>query len=180
MRRLVPRPTAVLGDDRRRLRDAALAVLVPVAACSVTLAFLTTWVRTGEAGGPAHVTVTEGRLLMPSAGVPETAVFFRIGNDGGSADRLLSVTSPDVRGGATLTRHRMTGGGAAYRETIESVAIPEGTALAMSPDGVDLTVTAGTARWRPGDLVPFTLDFRRGGRIEVFAVVVRPGTASFS
>ncbi len=42
MRSLVPRPTAALGDDRRRLRDAALAVLVPVAACSVTLAFLTT------------------------------------------------------------------------------------------------------------------------------------------
>ncbi|MEU8790942.1 copper chaperone PCu(A)C [Streptomyces sp. NPDC048643] len=180
MRSLVTRAVSVLGGDRRRLTDAALAVLVPVAACSMALAFLTTWVRTGEAGSPAHVAVTEGQLLLPSAGVPETAVFFRIGNDGGSADRLLSVSSPDVPGGVTLSRHRMTGGGAAHRETIDSVAIREGTTLAMSPDGVDLTVSAATARWRPGDLVPFTLDFRRGGRIEVFAVVVRPGTASFS
>ncbi|MFF0139500.1 copper chaperone PCu(A)C [Streptomyces sp. NPDC005227] len=169
-----------LGGHLRRLTDAALAVLVPVAACSMALAFLTTWVRTGEAGSPAHITVTEGRLLLPSAGVPQTAAFFRIDNDGGSADRLLSISSPDAPGGVTLSRHRMTGGSAAFRETIESVAIPEGTALAMSPDGVDLTLSAATVRWRPGDLVPFTLDFRRGGSIEVFAVVVRPGTASFS
>lgn len=180
MRGLGRRPATVLVGHRRRLRDAALAVLVPVTACSLALAFLTTWVRTGGAGGPAHVSVTEGRLLLPSAGVPQTAAFFRIDNDGGSADRLLSVSSPDVPGGVTLSRHRMTGESAAYRETIDSVAVPEGTALALSPDGVDLTLSGASARWRPGDLVPFTLDFRRGGRIEVFAVVVRPGTASFS
>lgn len=173
------RTPCLLGGDRRRLTDAGLAVLVPVAACSVALAGLTTWVRVGGAGSPAHVGVVEGRLLMPSAGVPETAATFRVTNDGGSADRLLTVTSPDAPGGVTLSRHRMHGRTAASRETVDSVVIPEGTGLAMSPGGVDLTVSVGAARRRPGELVPFTLDFRRGGKVTAFAVVVRPGTASF-
>ena len=68
--------------DRRRLRDGALAALVPVAACSVTLAGLTTWVATGRAGSPASMEVTHGLVLLPSAGVPETAAFFDLANEG--------------------------------------------------------------------------------------------------
>jgi hypothetical protein len=49
----------------------------------------------------------------------------------------------------------------------------------MSPTGVDLTVSAASRKWRSGDLVSFTLEFRRSGRVKVLAVVVRPGTVSF-
>lgn len=47
----------------------------------------------------------------------------------------------------------------------------------MSPTGVDLTVSAPSGQWRPGDLVSFTLEFRRSGRVKVLAVVVRPKDA---
>ncbi|MFJ5898632.1 hypothetical protein ACIQFZ_24875 [Streptomyces sp. NPDC093064] len=33
----------------------------------------------------------------------------------------------------------------------------------------------GTRRWQAGDLVPFTSRFDHAGRVEAFAVVVRPG-----
>ncbi|WP_405818660.1 copper chaperone PCu(A)C [Streptomyces sp. NBC_01390] len=166
--------------DRRRLRDTALAALVPVAACSVALAGLTAWTGTGEAGTPARVRVTDGRVLLPSAGVPETAAFFRIANEGGSADQLIRVTSPDAPGGITFSRHLMNKeGNGAYRTTVDSVEIPAGGALAMSPTGVDLTVSTGSGKWSSGDLVSFTLEFRRGGPVKVLAVVVRPGTVSF-
>ncbi|MEU2990442.1 copper chaperone PCu(A)C [Streptomyces griseoincarnatus] len=165
--------------DPRRLRDTALAALVPVAACSVALAGLTAWVGTGRAGSPARVQVTEGKVLLPSAGVPETAAFFRIANTGGSADTLVSVTAHDVSGEVTFSRHRMRQGNSAYRSQIDSVSVAAGDTLAMSPSGVDLTVPVPSAGWRSGDLVSFTLEFRRSGPVKSLAVVVRPGEVSF-
>ncbi|MBV2356704.1 copper chaperone PCu(A)C [Streptomyces sp. J2-1] len=162
--------------DRRRLRDRTLAVLVPVAACSVALAGLTTWVGTGRAGAPARVRVTEGRVLLPSAGATETAAFFRITNEGGSADTLVRITARGVRGDVTLSRHHMEEGNVAYRSPFDSLSVAAGENLAMSPRGVDLTVPVPSGAWRSGDLVPFTLEFRREGSVRVLAVVVRPGT----
>lgn len=86
-----------------------------------------------------------------------------------------SPTSQQSDGGA-----RSSGDGA-YRAAIDSVGIPARGSLAMSPQGVDLTVSApaGKQSWSAGDLVPFTLEFRHSGRVKVLAVVVRPGSASF-
>ncbi|KAA0921550.1 copper chaperone PCu(A)C [Streptomyces apricus] len=181
--------TSLIGD-RERWRDTALAALVPLAACSVALAGLTTWTGAGKAGTPARVRVTDGRVLLPSAGVPETAAFFRLVNEGGSTDRLTGVTSPRAPGGITLTRHRMNENNGASRSTTDSVAVPAGGTLAMTPSGVDLTVPTSpgssgsgspgsSERWREGDLVPFTFEFRHTGPVEVLAVVQRPGTVSF-
>ncbi|MDT0438169.1 MULTISPECIES: copper chaperone PCu(A)C [Streptomyces] len=171
----VSRPRA---RDRRGVRDTALAALVPVAACSVALAGLTAWTGAGRAGSPARIRVTQGKVLLPSAGVPETAAFFDIANEGGSSDTLLRVTARGVPDGVALSRHRMTGGNGAYRSPIASVAVAAGESLAMSPTGVDLTVPVPEGGWSAGDLVTFTLEFRRGGTVESVAVVVRPGSAS--
>ncbi|WP_234356946.1 copper chaperone PCu(A)C [Streptomyces sp. NBRC 110028] len=172
--------TVVLGD-RRRWKDGALAALVPVAACGLALAGLTAWTGTGRAGGPARTSVTGGRVLLPSAAGAETAAFFHIANRGGSADSLIRVPSRDVPGGITLSQHRMNDGNGAYRAAVKSVGIPAGDRLAMSPQGVDLTVPApaGKRSWSAGDLVPFTLEFRHSGRVTVRAVVVRAGSVSF-
>ncbi|MBY8846564.1 copper chaperone PCu(A)C [Streptomyces sp. SP2-10] len=178
MKDTLTRPSARLAR-RRQLTDTLLAVLVPVAASSLALAGLTTWVGTGRAGSPARIRVTEGRVLLPGNGSSETAAFFRITNEGGSADRLVGVTSPRAPGGVGLARHRMGSGATAYRAPVESVEIPAGGSLTMSPYGVDLTVAAPAGEWRAGDLVSFTLEFGRSGRVTLPAVVVRPGTVTF-
>ncbi|MFD7711988.1 copper chaperone PCu(A)C [Streptomyces sp. NPDC059786] len=165
--------------DRRRLWEGAIAALVPVAACSVALAGLTAWAGTGRAGSPARIEVTEGKVLLPSAGVPETAAFFHIANTGGAADTLVRITARDVSGEVTLSRHRMRQGNAAYGSEVDSVSVAAGDTLAMSPSGLDLTVPVPSGGWRSGDLVSFTLEFRRSGPVESLAVVVRPGTVSF-
>lgn len=166
--------------ERRRLTDTLLATLVPVAASSLALAGLTTWVGTGNAGTPPRISVTEGRVLLPTAGSGVTAAFFRITNEGDAADRLVGVTSPDAPGGVSLARHHMGSSATAYRAPIDSIEIRAGQDLAMSPYGVDLTVTAPAGKWRAGDLVPFTLTFSRSGRVELPAVVARPGMMTFS
>ncbi|WKE67755.1 copper chaperone PCu(A)C [Streptomyces sp. WP-1] len=179
MKRIMDRASSLRGLGRRRLRDGTLAVLVPVVACCTALVGLAVWVGAGRAGSPARIRVTEGRVLLPSVGVPETAAFFRVANEGGSADTLVRVTARDVPGAVTLSQHRMTAGNTAYRSAIDSVSVAAGEDLRMSPTGIDLTVPVPSGAWYAGDRVPFTLEFRRGGPVTVLAVVVRPGTVAF-
>lgn len=159
---------------RSRIADGLLAALAPIAACGVALGGLTTWVGSGSAGSPARITVTEGRVFLPYGDVRDTAAFFRITNTGGADDRLLKVTSSAVGDDMSLSRHRMTSGNAASARTVDSARVPAGSALAMSPFGLDVTLRADPD-WQTGTYVPFTLHFESGGRIEVQAVVVRPG-----
>ncbi|MGW2488470.1 copper chaperone PCu(A)C [Streptomyces sp. NPDC001606] len=159
---------------RRRLTDALLAALAPLAACSLALAGLTTWAGAGKAGSPARITVSNGRVLLPYGDSTNTAAFFDIANVGGADDRLVSVTSTAVHGRIALSGHRMLGGRAASTTDVTSAGVPAGGMLSMSPRGVDVTLRAGAGR-RVGDLVPFTLHFERSAPVETVAVVVRPG-----
>ncbi|MFG3248037.1 copper chaperone PCu(A)C [Streptomyces sp. NPDC048187] len=167
--------TSAWTPTRSRLADTAMAALAPVCACVLALGGLAVWTVTGNAGTPARIGVTDARLFLPSRGVPETAAFFEITNSGGAQDRLVEVTSSDVTEDISLSDHRMTAGGAAYRRPTESLLIPAGGTLDMSPLSSDVTVPAA-AHWETGDLVPFTLRFERAGRVDVLAVVVRPGS----
>lgn len=161
------------APTRRRLADTALAALAPVCACVLALGGLAAWTATGNAGTPPLVGVTDARLFLPSHGVPETAAFFTVTNTGGAQDRLTAVTSSDVAEGISLSSHRMTAGKAAYRQRADSLPVPAGGTLDMSPHSSDVTVPA-TAAWEAGDLVPFTLHFEHSGPVEVLAAVVRP------
>ncbi|MBI0294876.1 copper chaperone PCu(A)C [Streptomyces sp. PRKS01-29] len=160
--------------SHRRLTDSLRAAAAPACACVLALGGLAVWTASGNAGSPPRIDVTGARLFLPAPGVPRTAAFFRITNTGGVRDRLVEVTSFAVTGEISLSRHRMTGRGSAYPQAAESLPVPAGGTLDMSPFTSDVTVPA-TARWRAGDLVPFTLRFEHSGRVETNAVVVRPG-----
>ncbi|MEV7341178.1 copper chaperone PCu(A)C [Streptomyces sp. NPDC093544] len=159
---------------RRRLTDTLLAALAPVVVCALALGGLSMWTAYGNAGTPARIAVTEGRLFLPSGGTPDTAAFFRITNSGGSADRLLKVTAADVDGAITLSRHLMTSSRSASSQTVASVAVPAGDSIAMSPSELDVILPSNTD-WHLGDLVAFTLHFERSEAVKTLAVVVRPG-----
>ncbi|MGQ4384776.1 copper chaperone PCu(A)C [Streptomyces sp. SAS_270] len=160
---------------RRRLTDTLPALLAPLAVCGLALGGLSTWTAYGNAGSPARIEVTGGKVFAPSGATPVTAAFFRITNSGGAGDRLLKVTSTEAgTGRPTLSRHAMTSSNTASDQTVNSAAVPAGESLAMSPDGLDVTVPAKKG-WQPGDLVSFTLHFERSGAVKILAVVVRPG-----
>ncbi|WP_407562890.1 copper chaperone PCu(A)C [Streptomyces sp. 184] len=165
------------ADRPRRVREALRAVLAPVVASAVALAGLSGWVATGNAGGPARIEVVGGRVLLPYGEYRSTAALFLISNWGDVDDRLVAVSSPAAGAdGVKLGRHRTTaGGGAAYKEVVDSAVVPADGSLDMSPHGVGALMTAPPG-WEPGDVVPFTLHFEDSGRVEVDAVVVLPGT----
>ncbi|MEU0009284.1 copper chaperone PCu(A)C [Streptomyces sp. NPDC006314] len=163
--------------SRRRLADALLAAIAPVAACILALGGLSIWTAYGSAGTPAQITVSSGRVFLPYGATTETAAFFDVANLGGADDRLVEVTSSATRGEITLSRHHMAGGAAAYRTDIDSAAVPAGGELSMSPVGVDVTLRAG-AGWQAGDLVAFTLHFEHSAPVRTIAVVVRPSDSA--
>ncbi|MFF1544373.1 copper chaperone PCu(A)C [Streptomyces sp. NPDC058291] len=97
---------------------------------------------------------------------PLTAASFRITNAGGSADRLVKVTTAEAGAGTpTLSRHLMLSGDTATDKTVASVVAAAGDSLAMSPDGLDVVLPA-KANWRSGDLVSFTLYVERCGAVQ--------------
>ncbi|WP_405508900.1 copper chaperone PCu(A)C [Streptomyces purpurascens] len=160
---------------RRRLADTLLAAVAPVAACGLALGGLSVWTAFGNAGAPASITVTDGKVFAPTGATPDTAAFFRITNSGGAPDRLLKVTTAETGDrGPTLSRHVMTGSNTASDRTVSSVGIPAGRSLAMSPASLDVIVPVRKG-WQPGDLVALTLHFERSGAVKTLAVVVRPG-----
>ncbi|MFI6729195.1 copper chaperone PCu(A)C [Streptomyces sp. R-74717] len=158
---------------RRRLIDSLRAAIAPIAAFSLALGGLTTWATSGKAGSPARIAVTSGRVFLPYGDSTQTAAFFDITNTGGADDRLVGVTSSGTGGEIELSRHRMTGSGAAYRESMASATVRAGSELSMSPQGPAVTLRPKEG-WRAGSLVSFTLNFERSGAIKTLAVVVRP------
>ncbi|MXM64391.1 copper chaperone PCu(A)C [Streptomyces sp. HUCO-GS316] len=162
---------------RRRLEDTLLAALAPILAFSLALGGLTIWADAGKAGSPARIAVTSGRVFLPYGDSTQTAAFFDITNTGGADDRLVAVTSSETGGGTGreigLSRHRMTGSGAAYRDSVASATVPAGGELSMSPRGLDVTLRPASG-WRAGDLVSFTLHFEHSGPVKALAIVVSP------
>ncbi|WP_203593003.1 copper chaperone PCu(A)C [Streptomyces sp. SID9124] len=158
-----------------RLRTSLTAVGVPVLASGLALAGLGAWTASGRAGSPPHVGVTRAYVYRSSGSTPETAAFFTLINDGGSADRLVRVTSPDTTEPPALSGHRMTSSNGAYRQPVDSVLVPVRDGLTMNPHGNDVTVRPKSPL-RPGEVVSFTLHFAHGKPLRVNAVVVRPGT----
>ncbi|MEU9731607.1 copper chaperone PCu(A)C [Streptomyces sp. NPDC048002] len=158
---------------RPRLHDTLLAALAPVTACSVALGALTTWVSTGNAGSPPEISVTDGRVWLSFGDTPETSAYFRMTNSGGADDRLVRVTTTAVRGGTTLTGHRMVTENTATDQEIDSIAVPSGVTVAMAPGRFNVTLRADKG-WEEGDLVPFTLHFEHEGAVDALAVVGPP------
>ncbi|MFF2007527.1 copper chaperone PCu(A)C [Streptomyces sp. NPDC058195] len=158
-----------------RLRAPLAAAGIPVLACGLALAGLGAWTASGRAGSPPHVAVTKAYVFQPFGSAQETAAFFTLTNDGGSADRLVEITSSGTTAPPALSEHRMTSSGAAYRRPVASADVPAGDGLTMTPHGIDVTVRPKGV-WRPGDEISFTLRFAYGKPLRVRAVVVRPGT----
>ncbi|RDG37801.1 copper chaperone PCu(A)C [Streptomyces corynorhini] len=163
-------------SSRARLRDTLLAAAAPVVACAVALGGLTTWARSGAAGSPPRIGISDSRVFLPYGDGRYTSAYFRIANSGDAGDELISVTSPEMDE-AMLSRDRSNGEGGASMTMVRSAAVPGGGTLTMSPYGLNVMVrTRARTQWQPGDTVPFVLHFRHSGPRKTLAVVVRPGS----
>lgn len=165
--------TSASADPAGRRAAVTAAILVPVAACAVTLALLTAYVSSGAAGEPpARITVTRARVVQPLAG-RDTVAYFDLRNTGGTDASLVSVEAPFLGSPAMLARD-VESDGAGRMEALRELKVPAGGEVRMSPSVGDVMVENPPAL-RLGERVDFVLRFRDGGEVRAVAVVVRAG-----
>ncbi|MFF2807377.1 copper chaperone PCu(A)C [Streptomyces sp. NPDC058000] len=153
-------------------RSRLLAGAVPLLTCLATLGTLTAWTATGNAGTPARLSATDGRVLIP-AGNDATAAFFTLRNTGTANDVLTAVTGPPGHR-TMLSRDVAIGRNARSMAMAEGATVPAGGTLTMTPTTLDIMISP-PPRLAPGDRLTFTLHFRDSPPLTVDARAVRPG-----
>jgi copper(I)-binding protein len=148
------------------------AALTPFLAAALTLGLLTIWATTGRAGTPAKLSVTDGRVHLPT-NPDATSAYFTIRNTGGGNDELVSVSTP-VSTDVMLSFHTYSGYAGRMWMT-EALPIPAHGLLGMTASGSNIMLGSPT-KLRAGDRVAFTLRFRHSDPVTTTAVVVAPGT----
>lgn len=149
------------------------AVMVPVAACAVTLALLTAYVASGAAGAPpAEITVTRARLIQPLK-ARDTVAYIDLRNTGGQDATLVTVTAP-VLGVPTMLARDVESDGAGRMEELSGLKVPAGGEVRMSPGTGDVMVESPPPL-ELGERVEFVLRFSDGTTVRTQAVVVGPG-----
>jgi copper(I)-binding protein len=159
---------------RKTVAAAATAALVPVGACAVTLGLLVGYVKSGVAGvPPAEVSVTRARIFPP-IGDRDTVAFLDLRNTGGRDATLVSVDSP-LYGTSTMLARDVERGGAGRMEVVDTVKVPAGASVSMSPSIVDVMIQ-DPPPLELGEKVEFVLRFEDGSRVTATAEAVRRGT----
>ncbi|MFF4650333.1 copper chaperone PCu(A)C [Streptomyces sp. NPDC001380] len=119
-------------------------------------------------GGPARISVTGAYIPLPPS--PSVAAgYLVLHNAGGTADRLLGVTSPAAR---SVTMHRSTAGSML---PLDGLDVPAHGTAAFSRGGDHLMITGLDRRPALGDRVELDLTFARTGTVSV-QVPVEPLT----
>lgn len=108
------------------------------------------WVRLNITGRPAagYVTIT---------------------NEGGEADRLLSVSTP-MAVSAELHGHEMSGG-QMQMMMLEAIDLPAGETVTLETGGLHIMLMGLATSGESGELIPLTFTFERAGQVSTAATV---------
>jgi copper(I)-binding protein len=137
-------------------------------ACAVLAAVLGVGLAAGaelHGSSPAKISVSGAYIPLPAT-PGMAAAYFDISNSGGSADRLLSASSPQVQSSeldqSTATSMvALTGG----------VAVPAHGSVAFARDGRHVMLMGLSPALRVGQHVELQLTFQHSGTITVQATV---------
>jgi copper(I)-binding protein len=160
-----PRPGA--------LTELLRGAVAPVTCAVALVALLSAWVASGGDGSITRVTidVSAATIAMPATPGGEAVAYLSLENLG-SAQRLVSATTPDARD-TEFVQH--DGSAAGPGRLLSTVPIPAHGDLSLSPFQSDI-VLVHPAAMTPGEVVPLTLTFSGAGRLTVQATVTPPGT----
>lgn len=134
-------------------------------------------VAAGEAPHPARAT-EEIRIedAWARAGLQgrNSAVYMRILNRGGSADRLVGVATEAAE--KAELHETVVQGGTMRMRPVPAVEVPAGGRAVLKPGGRHVMLVRLRRTLVEGDTVPLRLTFERAGSVEV-SVGVRPAGA---
>lgn len=103
--------------------------------------------------------------------------FLTIRNNGKTADRLVSATSP-LATEVQIHTMRMDGGVMRMRQLKDGIAIPAGQSIELKPGGLHLMFTGLKKPFKQGTKIAATLKFARAGSVPVSFAVQPVGSAA--
>ncbi|MBZ3905527.1 copper chaperone PCu(A)C [Streptomyces griseiscabiei] len=155
--------------EHETLRHVLRAAAAPSAASLCALALLVAYTATGAAGdAPPRITVGYARIVPAPEGADSTAAYFEIRNTGASRDTLLYADSTEL--GVSVLRRTVRRTGTGRTEPAWAVDVPPGGTVRMAPGGLGVVILDPPVL-TSGQTVPYTLWFRRSGRVVVRATV---------
>jgi copper(I)-binding protein len=162
-----------------RLIGAAAAACLVVAgfvssltshAQSQTIQITNAWARRAAMGhgGMSPGSMDKGSMDKMQGGATG-AVYLTITNTGKEADALVSASSDAAR---TVELHEVKHeGGVMKMRPVQKIDVPAGGKIEMKPGGYHVMLMGLTHDLKPGEEVPLTLKFERGGEIRADAAV---------
>jgi copper(I)-binding protein len=112
------------------------------------------------------------RAMLP--GQPVGGGYFTITNNGKSADRLISISSPDA-GRAEIHSMVMKDNVMVMRPVEGGLEIPAGGTVALKPGHFHLMFMDVKKPFRKGDTIAVTLEFEHAGKVEIAMPVAAAG-----
>jgi hypothetical protein len=114
--------------------------------------------------GDLNLTAPFTRATLPNA--PVGGGFLSIENAGGTADRLVSASSPAA---AMVQIHEMAmeGDVMKMRQLADGLELPAGETVTLAPGGFHLMFMGLTQAFVEGETVPVTLVFEKAGPVEL-------------
>ncbi|MEC5289195.1 copper chaperone PCu(A)C [Aurantimonas sp. C2-6-R+9] len=158
-----------------RVFATALVACIPLsnAHADVTLVEATPTLSTAsEAVGDLVVSGGFARAMLPGAKVG--GGYLTIANQGSTADRLISVSSP-AAGRVELHEMAMEGEVMRMRALEEGLAIAAGETIALAPGGKHLMFFDVAEPFEEGASIAVTLTFEQAGPVEAALAVLSSG-----
>lgn len=105
------------------------------------------------------------RATLP--GQPVGGGFMTIANKGGEADRLVSVTAPDVSDDVQIHEMAIENDVMKMRQLPDGIEIPAGGAVEMKSGGIHIMFMRIKHPLKEGETFKATLTFEKAGKIDV-------------
>jgi len=151
------------------VKDVLRSASAPLGASCGALLLLTAYTATGAAGdAPPRIVVDSARVVAVPAGSDSTAAYFEFRNAGSSQDTLLYADSTEL--GISVLRRTVRRTGPRRTDPVWAVDVPAGGSVRMAPGGLGVVIL-DPPELRAGQTLPYTLWFRKTGRVVVRATV---------
>ncbi len=122
----------------------------------------------------AEVTVSDGWARASILASRPAAVYLTLTSD--REDRLVEIASP-IAGHVTLHAVETDAVGVNRMVEIEALNLPAGEPVTLAPGGMHLMLMSLSEKLEEGTLLPLTLTFASGARMDITVPVLGPGAS---
>lgn len=162
------------------LSSQGFATSIRRAACVAVFATFVIPLTALAHGGVAGDVRIDHPYATPSVPGASTGAAFIVAleNSGKQTDRLLRASTP-MAARTEMHTMAMDNGGVMRMREVADIAIAPGTPVKMGPrDGYHFMLMGLKQPLKEGDSFPMTLEFERGGKVDVTVIVQQPQTSA--